>query len=124
MSGTEAWHDCRYARRTGDPILKFSRWLDDARRLRIPNYETVALATATSGGKASVRFVLPKGIDQRGFVFFTDARGREGREPLANPRAALTFYWQPAVNAERPGQSEIGGIFQCGGGRRGRHYGA
>src|SRR5713226_2730159 len=83
------------ARRTSDPIAKFSRWLDDARRLRIPNYETMALATATNGGKAAVRFVLLKGIDQRGFVFFTDARSRKGRELRANPRAALAFYWQP-----------------------------
>jgi pyridoxamine 5'-phosphate oxidase len=83
------------ARRTGDPIAKFSRWLDDARLLRIPNYETMALATATTGGKASVRFVLLKGVDQRGFVFFTDARSRKGREIRANPHAALAFYWQP-----------------------------
>src|SRR5712692_8805466 len=83
------------ARRTGDPIAKFSRWLDDARRLKIPNYETMALATATTSGAASVRFVLLKGIDQRGFVFFTDARSRKGRELRANPRAALAFYWQP-----------------------------
>jgi pyridoxine/pyridoxamine 5'-phosphate oxidase len=67
---------------------------------------------------------LLKGIDRRGFVFFAHARIRKGCELLANPRAALTFYWQPTVSAEEPGQSEIGGIFQCGGGRRGLHYGA
>src|SRR5229473_3555544 len=83
------------ARLTGDPIAKFSRWLDDARRLKIPNYEAMALATVTSGGKASVRFVLLKGIDQRGFVFFTDARSRKGRELRDNPHASLAFYWQP-----------------------------
>jgi pyridoxamine 5'-phosphate oxidase len=91
------------ARRTGDPIAKFGRWLDDARRLKIPNYETMALATATSGGKASVRFVLLKGIDRRGFVFFTDARSRKGRELRANPRAALAFYWQPKGRQVRVG---------------------
>jgi pyridoxamine 5'-phosphate oxidase len=78
-----------------DPIAKFIRWLEDARRLRIPNYEAMALATASRNGKASVRFVLLKGIDARGFVFFTDARSRKGRELRDNPRASLALYWQP-----------------------------
>jgi pyridoxamine 5'-phosphate oxidase len=79
---------------TNNPIAKFMRWLDDARRARIPNYEAMALATAAFGGKTSVRFVLLKRIDERGFVFFTDARSRKGRELRANPRASLAFYWQ------------------------------
>ena len=79
---------------TDDPIAKFIRWSSEARRLKIPNYEAMALATATPGGKASVRFVLLKAIDERGFVFFTDARSRKGRELRGNPRVALAFYWQ------------------------------
>ncbi len=55
----------------------------------------MALATAARGGKTSVRFVLLKGIDERGFVFFTDARSRKGRELQGNPRASLALYWQP-----------------------------
>ena len=81
--------------RNRDPIAKFIRWLDDARELRIPNYEAMALATAGPDGQPSVRFVLLKGIDQRGFVFYTDSRSRKGRELHANPRASLAFYWQP-----------------------------
>jgi pyridoxamine 5'-phosphate oxidase len=81
--------------RRSDPIAKFIRWLDDARRARIPNYEAMALATATPGGKTSVRFVLLKGIDERGFVFFTDARSRKGWELRGNPHASLAIYWQP-----------------------------
>jgi pyridoxamine 5'-phosphate oxidase len=81
--------------RSRDPIAKFVRWLDDARGLKIPNYEAMALATAGADGQPSVRFVLLKGIDQRGFVFFTDSRSRKGRELRANPRASLAFYWQP-----------------------------
>src|SRR5215469_2885972 len=77
------------------PIVKFIRWLDEARRLGIPNYEAMALATAARGGKTTVRFVLLKGIDERGFVFFTDARSRKGRELRGNPRASLALYWQP-----------------------------
>src|SRR6202521_6044108 len=83
------------ARRGHDPIAKFIRWLDDARRASIPNYEAMALATAARGGKTSVRFVLLKEIDERGLVFFTDGRSRKGRELLGNPRASLALYWQP-----------------------------
>jgi pyridoxamine 5'-phosphate oxidase len=83
------------AHRSHDPIVKFVRWLNDARRLGIPNYEAMALATAEPNGKTAVRFVLLKGIDERGFVFFTDARSRKGRELRGNPRASLALYWQP-----------------------------
>lgn len=71
------------------------RWFDDARELQIPNYEAMALATADADGRPSVRFVLLKRIDQRGFVFFTDTRSRKGRELRVNPRASIAFYWQP-----------------------------
>ncbi len=62
---------------------------------RSPSSKTMALATAARGGKTSVRLVLLKGIDERGFVFFTDARSRKGRELQGNPRASLAPYWQP-----------------------------
>ena len=83
------------ARSGHDPIAKFIRWLEDARRVKIPNYEAMALATEAGSGKISVRFVLLKGIDKRGFVFFTDARSRKGRELRDNPRASFAHYWQP-----------------------------
>jgi pyridoxamine 5'-phosphate oxidase len=83
------------ARRDLDPIAKFIRWFDDARRARIPNYEAMALATAVRSGKTSVRFVLLKRLDHRGFVFFTDARSRKGRNLRGNPHASLAVYWQP-----------------------------
>jgi pyridoxamine 5'-phosphate oxidase len=78
-----------------DPIAKFIRWLEDTGRAKIPNYEAMALATTAGGGKTSVRFVLLKGIDERGFVFFTDTRSRKGRELHGNPFASLAFYWHP-----------------------------
>src|SRR6266403_367321 len=83
------------ARHGQDPIAKFIRWLEDARRARIPNYEAMALATSARDGKTSVRFVLLKQIDERGFVFFTDARSRKGRELRGNQHASLAIYWQP-----------------------------
>jgi pyridoxamine 5'-phosphate oxidase len=82
-------------RRAHDPIAKFIRWLEDAQRTRIPNYEAMALATAERNGRTSVRFVLLIGIDERGFVFFSDARSRKGRELRSNPLASLVLYWQP-----------------------------
>lgn len=82
-------------RRGSDPIAKFIHWLEDARRARIPNYEAMALATAARSGKTSVRFVLLKGIDQRGFMFFTDARSRKGRDLRGDPQVSLARYWQP-----------------------------
>ena len=83
------------AQHRNDPIAKFIRWFEDAKGLGIPNYEAMALATAAPAGNASVRFVLLKAIDERGFVFFTDARSRKGRELRGNPRASLALYWQP-----------------------------
>ena len=53
----------------------------------------MALATADTAGRPSVRFVLLKQADERGFVFFTDARSRKGRELRDRPAAAVVFYW-------------------------------
>jgi pyridoxamine 5'-phosphate oxidase len=53
----------------------------------------MSLATATSDGMPSARFVLLKGVDARGFRFFTNHQSRKGEELLANPRAALAFFW-------------------------------
>ncbi len=77
-----------------DPIRQFERWFAEARGARLaaePNAMT--LATATPDGTPSARIVLLKGVDGRGFVFFTDYRSRKGRELEANPRAALVLYW-------------------------------
>jgi pyridoxamine 5'-phosphate oxidase len=95
MTAAFAGREIGTVKQTRDPIAKFIRWLDDARRLKIPNYEAMALATADRDGRPSVRFVLLKGIDERGFVFFSDSRSRKGRELRANPHASLAFYWQP-----------------------------
>lgn len=76
-----------------DPIVRFRRWLRDAERAGAPLPEAMALATATPEGVPSLRLVLLKQVDRDGFVFFTDARSRKGRELRANPRAAATFHW-------------------------------
>jgi pyridoxamine 5'-phosphate oxidase len=56
--------------------------------------ESMALATADASGAPSVRMVLLKGFDERGFTFHTNYESRKGREAAANPRAALLFYWR------------------------------
>jgi pyridoxamine 5'-phosphate oxidase len=76
-----------------DPIVQFNRWLADAVRADIPNADAAALATAGSAGWPSVRFVLCKGADERGFAFYTNTESRKGLELAQNPRAALAFYW-------------------------------
>lgn len=76
-----------------DPFVRFRRWFRDAQRSGAPLPEAMALATATRKGVPSLRMVLLKQLDANGFVFFTDARSRKGRELRANPHAALTFHW-------------------------------
>jgi pyridoxamine 5'-phosphate oxidase len=76
-----------------DPIAKFKRWYAAARRSRAPLSDAMALATADQRGAPSVRYVLLKGADARGFVFFTDSRSRKGAELARRPRAAIAFYW-------------------------------
>jgi len=76
-----------------DPIARVERWLDEARRRGAPQPDAMALATAAPSGAPAVRYVLLRGIDARGFVFYTDTRSRKGGELRANSRAALALYW-------------------------------
>jgi pyridoxamine 5'-phosphate oxidase len=76
-----------------DPIRQFAAWLAAARAAGIQNAEAMALATADADGAPSARFVLLKGADEAGFVFYTNLESRKSLELLANPRAALAFYW-------------------------------
>src|SRR6185295_4630489 len=76
-----------------NPILKFKRLFAAAEKSGAPLPEAIAVATADRRGRPSVRFVLLKGVDARGFVFFTDGRSRKGGELAANPEAAFAVYW-------------------------------
>jgi pyridoxamine 5'-phosphate oxidase len=77
-----------------DPLEQFRRWFEEARPVvRLP--EAMAVATAAPDGGPSVRMLLLKAADERGFVFFTGYVSRKGAELDANPRAALLFYWDP-----------------------------
>lgn len=77
-----------------DPLQQFEAWFEEAAAaVRAP--EAMAVATAAASGAASVRMVLLKEFDERGFVFFTGYDSRKGQELSANPRAAILFYWDP-----------------------------
>lgn len=76
-----------------DPILQFGEWMDVALQSDHREPTAVSLATATPEGRPSVRTVLLKGFDARGFRFFTNYQSRKGRELEANPHAALCFFW-------------------------------
>ena len=78
-----------------DPLEQFRHWYEHAVAAGLPEPEAMALATATPEGAPSVRFVLLKGIDERGVEFFTNYESRKGRELAANPRAALAILWKP-----------------------------
>ena len=77
-----------------DPLRQFERWYEEAGRV-VEFPETVALATATEDGSPSVRMVLAKGFDERGFKFHTGHGSRKARELAATGRGALLFYWHP-----------------------------
>jgi pyridoxamine 5'-phosphate oxidase len=76
-----------------DPFQQFRAWLGEATAARLAQPLGMTLATATPDGRPSARLVLLRGLDERGFAFFTNYESRKSRELDANPRAALTFYW-------------------------------
>jgi pyridoxamine 5'-phosphate oxidase len=86
-----------------DPILQFSRWFQEALNAGFAEPNAMALATADADGRPSVRIVLLKGFDERGFAFYTNYDSRKGRELGENPRAALLFHW---VELERQARIE------------------
>jgi pyridoxamine 5'-phosphate oxidase len=77
-----------------DPLRQFRRWYEQAESaVEVP--EAVALATATADGRPSVRMVLAKSFDERGFTFHTGRVSRKARELAETERGALLFYWHP-----------------------------
>jgi pyridoxamine 5'-phosphate oxidase len=77
-----------------DPLRQFGVWMVEAIHAKVPEPTAMSLATADKSGRPSGRIVLLKGVDPRGFVFFTNYDSRKGHELAANPAAALTFLWK------------------------------
>ncbi len=76
-----------------DPFRQFEKWFGEAEAAKILDPNAMVLATASRDGRPSARTVLLRGLDGRGFVFYTNYESRKGRELEANPRATLLFVW-------------------------------
>jgi pyridoxamine 5'-phosphate oxidase len=76
-----------------DPLAQFCAWFARAQAAGLLQPDAMTLATATPDGRPSARMVLLRGLDERGFVFYTNYESRKSGELDANPRAALVFYW-------------------------------
>lgn len=76
-----------------NPFRQFEQWFQEAEAAKIAEPNAMTLATASRDGRPSARTVLLKGVDGRGFVFYTNYESRKGRELEANPRAALVLPW-------------------------------
>lgn len=77
-----------------DPLKQFGVWMVEAIHAQVPEPSAMMLATVGENGRPSARIMLLKGVDPRGFVFYTNYASRKGRELAANPVAALTFLWK------------------------------
>ena len=77
---------------SADPITEFQNAIERAKAHQVDT-APVVLATSDAAGRPSARLVLLRGVDARGFVFFTNYNSRKGRELSGNPHAALCFYW-------------------------------
>jgi len=78
---------------SGDPIKQFETWFREAQNNDIQEPNVMTLATSTNEGKPSARIVLLKGVEENGFLFFTNYGSRKGTELAENPNAALVFCW-------------------------------
>ena len=76
-----------------DPVMMFRRWLGDATAAGVHEPNAMVVASASPDGTPSARLVLLKGLDDRGFVFYTNYASRKGAELTGNPACALLFPW-------------------------------
>ncbi|MEO8424446.1 MAG: pyridoxamine 5'-phosphate oxidase [Actinomycetota bacterium] len=79
---------------SGDPMVQFRRWYEDAESDGIHLVNAIALATADAQGRPAVRHVLLRGFDDRGFVFYTNLESRKARHLAENPSAAFALLWK------------------------------
>jgi len=77
-----------------NPINQFNKWFNEATHAQIEEVNAMTLSTATKSGKPSARIVLLKGVENNGFVFFTNYNSAKGQQLAENPFAALTFFWK------------------------------
>jgi len=78
-----------------DPLQQFRRWFDEATDCDVVEPNAMVLSTVSERGRPAARVVLLKGVDDSGFVFYTNMDSRKGRELATTPFASLTFWWAP-----------------------------
>ena len=76
-----------------DPIVQFRTWMNEALDAQLPEPNAMTVSTVNAQGKPSSRTLLIKGVDSRGFYFFTNYDSHKGKDLAENPQAALNFYW-------------------------------
>jgi len=76
-----------------DPLVQFSRWMDQVIKTEIPDPNAMTIATVDTTGQPSQRIVLLKHLDDKGFVFFTNLNSRKAQELKQNPKVSLHFPW-------------------------------
>src|SRR5436305_3066904 len=113
------------------PFTEFKAWLDEATKSEPNDANAMTLATVGADGRPAARMVLLKGVDERGFVFYTNTESRKGRDLAAHPWAAICFHWKSlrrqiriegAVEAVTPAEADeffaswpwLGQIGACG----------
>ena len=97
-----------------EALTRFQSVMSRARQLDVREPTAVAIATVTAAGTPSVRMVLLRGYDVRGFVFFTNSQSAKGRHLAAHPHAAMCLYWDPLQEQVRiEGQVEIVADAEC-----------
>jgi pyridoxamine 5'-phosphate oxidase len=101
-----------------DPVTMFRQWLAEAAASGLHEPNAMVVATVSADGRPSARLVLLKGLDHRGFAFFTNVGSRKGEELAANPRCSLLFPWHPLERqvrvdgtAERLQRAEVAAYF-------------
>ncbi len=77
-----------------DPIKLFKEWLDKATKTEDNYPESMSLATVNAEGQPSIRMMLLKAVDNKGFYFYTNMKSRKGGDLTVNPKASLCFYWK------------------------------
>jgi len=78
-----------------DPVEQFETWFDEALEAEVKEPNAMTLATTDELGRPAARIVLLKGVEERGFVFYSNYESQKGRQISSNPHAALVFWWEP-----------------------------
>jgi len=84
-----------------NPIQQFETWFDEALEAEVEEPNAMTLATTDATGRPAARVVLLKGLDERGFVFYSNYESQKGEQISANPDVALVFWWEPLERSVR-----------------------